>query len=97
MHLPWIEPLVPGVQALAYAMSGATSGDSIRKLTYSWDQPRPNGPHGSRCGLERPKDVSWSRVHSFAFFMFGDPVRRGPIASISPLARSMILELRKPS
>src|SRR5581483_7211952 len=36
-------------------------------------------------------------VQSLAFFMFGEPINRGPIASISPLANFITCELRKPS
>src|SRR6185312_7599097 len=78
-------------------MIGAISGDTMRTLTYSLAQPRPNGLQGSRWAFTSPKDVSWSRVHSFAFFMLGEPVRRSPMPSIRPLAISMILELWKPS
>ena len=44
-----------------------------------------------------PAAVSWSRVHSLARFMFGDPVRRSPMESMRPVAYSMTLELWKPS
>src|SRR5262249_25468585 len=47
--------------------------------------------------LTRPQSESCFRVHSLARFMFGEPVRRGPIESISWLAVSMTLELRTPS
>src|SRR5260370_39447327 len=54
-------------------MKVATSGEVMRRLTYSFDQPRPNGPHGSRCSLTSPNSVSLSRVHSLARFMLGEP------------------------
>src|SRR5580765_5927422 len=96
-HLPLSAPLVPGVQAFEYAMMGAMDGDTMRTLTNSLDHPRPKGPQDSSCAFDRPNDVNWSRVHSLACFALGEPVRRGPMPSIKPLAISMILELRKPS
>src|SRR5437660_1413099 len=90
---PRRSPDVPGVHALAYAISVATSGLTIRTLMYSFDQPRPKGPHGSRWELESPNSVSLSRVHSLARFMLGEPVKRWPTPSIRPLAVSMIFEL----
>ena len=35
-------------------------------------QPRPNSPQSSRCAFSRPIFVSVSRVHSLAFFAFGE-------------------------
>ena len=45
-------------------------------------QPRPNGPHDSRCAFVRPQEASLSRVHSLARRHWGDAVRRGPITSV---------------
>src|ERR1051325_4158367 len=60
-------------------------------------QPRPNGPHDSKCAFASPYAVILSRVHSFAFFMFGEPVSRGPTKSVIPSAISITFELRKRS
>lgn len=48
MHFPVTTPFVPGVQALAYTISGTMSGEVMRALTYWFAQPRPNGPQDSR-------------------------------------------------
>ena len=44
-----------------------------------------------------PSSVSFATVQSFARFMFGEPVSRGPIWSVNPEASSITFELRKPS
>src|SRR5215470_19434933 len=69
----------------------------MRTELFSYHQPRPNGPHASRCALERPHWVILFFVHSLAAFAWGDPVRRGPIPSMSPEAVSITFELARPS
>src|SRR3954453_15119215 len=59
-------------------------------------QPRPNGPHASRCELVRPQLVSVSRVHSPARLQLGEPVRRWPITSHNCESVSMTLEGSRP-
>ena len=45
-------------------------------------QPLPNGPQASKWAFDNPQAAKRSRVHSFARFMFGDAVRRGPMTSV---------------
>ena len=45
-------------------------------------QPRPNGPQARGGRSPGPSSASLSRVHSFARFMSGEPVSRGPITSV---------------
>ncbi|MEQ1644709.1 MAG: Mur ligase family protein, partial [Pyrinomonadaceae bacterium] len=45
-------------------------------------QPRPNGPHDSSFAFFMPHFAIVSRVHSFAFFIPGEFVSRGPMTSV---------------
>ena len=63
------------------------SGVTMRAQVFSCCQPRPNSPQSSRCAFSRPILVSVSRVHSLAFFRLGEPVRRGPMPSISAVRK----------
>src|SRR2546422_795373 len=54
-------------------------GWSLKRFS---DQPRPKGPHASRCAFCKPHLVIVSRVHSQARFIFGEAVKRGPMTSL---------------
>src|SRR5687768_17194737 len=75
-------PFVDGDQALGYAATGIYCGSITAAVKLLNDQPRPNGPHDSRCAFCIPHSFILSRVHSFARFIFGEPVRRGPMTSV---------------
>ncbi len=60
-------------------------------------QPRPKGPQLSSRAPVIPQPSSRSRVHSLAAFIAGEPVRRGPIRSVSSEAVSITFELVKAS
>jgi hypothetical protein len=65
------------------------SGESMRTSQSWYAQPRPKVPQASKCALTRPHLANWSRVHSLAFFMLGEPVRRGPMSSVRWLIMSI--------
>ena len=75
-------PSVPGDQAFGNAIRGMHWGSITCMENRFSVQPRPNGPQGSRWASESPHAASLSRVHSLARFMFGEPVKRGPITSV---------------
>ena len=88
---------MPGVHALGSATSGATDGDTMVTTERSNDQPRPKCPHFSTRAFARPQSANCFRVHSFARFMAGEPVRRAPMTSVSSCAVSITWERAKPS
>src|SRR6476659_1103083 len=55
-------------------------------------QPRPKGPHGSRCAFDSPHLARVSRVQSLARFKLGEPVRRGPMTSVRWLSVAITWE-----
>src|SRR5436309_13099832 len=63
-------------------MSGKSCGSVTWALKRFSDQPRPKGPHASRCAFCKPHLVIVSRVHSHARFIFAEAVKRGPITSL---------------
>src|SRR5580704_9940420 len=71
-------PLVPGVQALAYAIRGNGCGAVTCTEVRSLDQPRPKGPQRSRWTFESFHSLILSVVHLAASLMLGELVRRGP-------------------
>ena len=90
---PRIGPDVPAVQASGIATSWVLVGAVIRTEQPSHVHPRPKGPQLSSLALARPQPERRSFVHSLASFICGEPVRRGPIRSISSEAVSMTFEL----
>ena len=94
---PVTGPLVDGDHGVACTISTAVSGVTMRAHVLSCCQPIPNSPQSSRCAFSRPILVSVSRVHSLAFLAFGEPVRRGPMPSISAEANSITCERFRPS
>src|ERR1019366_6724762 len=75
-------PLVPDVHALGYAISGKCRGAISLASRSSFDQPRPNGPHGSSWTFASPQELSVLTVYSPASRIFGELVRRGPYTSV---------------
>src|SRR3989338_8787912 len=75
-------PLVPGVHAPGYPISGNGRGETTWALKRSLLQPRPNGPHDSSFALTRPHSVSFCVVHSAAALMLGELVSRPPYTSV---------------
>ena len=60
-------------------------------------QPRPNGPHGSKCEFSKPHSESLFRVHSPADLVMGEPVNRGPKTSVRWLTVSITCDRSSPS
>src|SRR5580693_4310317 len=94
---PLMGPLVEGDQGADCAIKTAVSGEVIRTQVLICCHPIPNSPQSSRCAFEQPMAVNWSRVQALALAIFGEPVSRGPISSLSPEAYSMTCECCSPS
>src|SRR6185369_5317393 len=76
-------PLVPGVHAFGYAMTGKLPpGEIARAENFSLDHPRPNGPHVSRFTLTSSHSLSFFLVQSAAALICGEPVKRAPYTSV---------------
>src|SRR5947209_5492297 len=58
----------------------------------SSDQPRPNGPHGSKWAFSIPQDFNRFRLQSWANLKLGEPVSRAPATSVRFQSVSMICE-----
>src|SRR5947209_12227456 len=90
-------PLVPGDHARGKAIRGTHCGSTTWAENRLRVQPRPHGPHASRCAFSRPQPASLSRVHSLARFRFGEAVSRGPITSDRYPRVSITFEFFRPS
>src|SRR6185437_3504154 len=77
-----IVPFVLPVHALAWPGIGWLYGVRMRPSYDTFSQPRPKRPHGSTSTPVRPHDFSVVAVHSFAAFIPGEPVSRGPMTSV---------------
>ncbi len=97
MASPSTVPLVPGVQALGTACSGAARGLSSSRLALLNSQPRPKSSKASSWTLLRPHSVNFSRVQALARPMAGELVRRGPICSVRYCSVSATCERWKAS
>src|SRR5262249_38287967 len=88
---------VLGDQAFGTAMSGENVGSVMLTVKASRLQPRPNGPHSSRCTFSNPHFVRRPLVHSAAVLSWGVLVRRGPRSSVRKLMVSMTWDFFRPS
>src|SRR5258708_40295256 len=73
-------PAVLGAHPADAMVKGCTAGATIRALA----APRVHEcaiVHGSRCTFTSPYSFIFAAVHSFACFVSGDPVNRGPMLS----------------
>ena len=77
-------------------MIGITCGAVIVAWNFPSDQPRPNAKRSLRTFCS-PHDWSVFTVQSPACSMVGEPLRRGPYASVSQNMCSMICERFNPS
>src|ERR1039458_2631596 len=78
----------PGDHAFGNPIRAMVCGSTTCAENRLSDQPRPKG-QASRCALVKPHEASVSRVHSLARLRLGDPVSRGPMASVKWLSVSI--------
>jgi hypothetical protein len=80
---PVTAPLVPRDHALGTPPSRAYPGSTSASSNRCTDHARPKRPHGSSRGLAAPHDASVRTAQSAALRCPGEPVRRGPLTSVS--------------
>jgi hypothetical protein len=71
-------PFVPGDHAFGYPSTGYACGATTCAANRSFDQPRPNVPHGSSLTFASPHSFMVFSAHPAAARMLGEPVGRGP-------------------